>query len=423
LLILGPGALLKSELAPMEDKGRIRIVATAPEGTAFEAMEGYMTRLVSIVDTIPEKEYLIAVTAPGSSGSVNSGFLRLGFLPADQRQRSQQQLADWLNGILKKENFGKAYATQEQTIGGGRRSGLPVQYVLQAPDLESLKKIVPIFLEKASNSKVFQVVDVDLKFNKPEIRLEIDRNRANALGVSVKDIAENLQLFFSGQRYGYFIFNGRQYQVIGQASRINRDDPSDLSSIYIKNTKGELIQLSNLIKTTEFSSPPQLYRFNRYVSATISAQPAKDYTIGQGIDEMNSIAKEVLPENFSTALSGTSREFAESSGSLLYAFLFSLLLIYLVLAAQFESFKDPLIIMLTVWLAMAGAALSLWIFGQTLNIFSQIGAIVLIGIVTKNGILIVEFANQRKQSGLSLHEAVIDAATQRLRPILMTALA
>lgn len=423
LLILGPGALLKSELAPMEDKGRIRIVATAPEGTAFEAMEGYMTRLVSIVDTIPEKEYLIAVTAPGSSGSVNSGFLRLGFLPADQRQRSQQQLADWLNGILKKENFGKAYATQEQTIGGGRRSGLPVQYVLQAPDLESLKKIVPIFLEKASNSKVFQVVDVDLKFNKPEIRLEIDRNRANALGVSVKDIAENLQLFFSGQRYGYFIFNGRQYQVIGQASRINRDAPSDLSSIYIKNTKGELIQLSNLIKTTEFSSPPQLYRFNRYVSATISAQPAKDYTIGQGIDEMNSIAKEVLPENFSTALSGTSREFAESSGSLLYAFLFSLLLIYLVLAAQFESFKDPLIIMLTVWLAMAGAALSLWIFGQTLNIFSQIGAIVLIGIVTKNGILIVEFANQRKQSGLSLHEAVIDAATQRLRPILMTNLA
>ena len=423
LLILGPGALLKSELAPMEDKGRIRIVATAPEGTAFEAMEDYMTRLVSIVDTIPEKEYLIAVTAPGSSGSVNSGFLRLGFLPADQRQRSQQQLADWLNGILKKENFGKAYATQEQTIGGGRRSGLPVQYVLQAPDLESLKKIVPIFLEKASNSKVFQVVDVDLKFNKPEIRLEIDRNRANALGVSVKDIAENLQLFFSGQRYGYFIFNGRQYQVIGQASRINRDDPSDLSSIYIKNTKGELIQLSNLIKTTEFSSPPQLYRFNRYVSATISAQPAKDYTIGQGIDEMNSIAKEVLPENFSTALSGTSREFAESSGSLLYAFLFSLLLIYLVLAAQFESFKDPLIIMLTVWLAMAGAALSLWIFGQTLNIFSQIGAIVLIGIVTKNGILIVEFANQRKQSGLSLHEAVIDAATQRLRPILMTNLA
>lgn len=423
LLILGPGALLKSELAPMEDKGRIRIVATAPEGTAFEAMEGYMTRLVSIVDTIPEKEYLIAVTAPGSSGSVNSGFLRLGFLPADQRQRSQQQLADWLNGILKKENFGKAYATQEQTIGGGRRSGLPVQYVLQAPDLESLKKIVPIFLEKASNSKVFQVVDVDLKFNKPEIRLEIDRNRANALGVSVKDIAENLQLFFSGQRYGYFIFNGRQYQVIGQASRINRNDPSDLSSIYIKNTKGELIQLSNLIKTTEFSSPPQLYRFNRFVSATISAQPAKDYTIGQGIDEMNSIAKEVLPENFSTALSGTSREFAESSGSLLYAFLFSLLLIYLVLAAQFESFKDPLIIMLTVWLAMAGAALSLWIFGQTLNIFSQIGAIVLIGIVTKNGILIVEFANQRKQSGLSLHEAVIDAATQRLRPILMTNLA
>ncbi len=423
LLIIGPGALLKSELAPMEDKGRIRIVATAPEGTAFESMDQYIAKLVSLVDTIPEKEYLIAVTAPGSSGSVNSGFVRLGFSPADQRERSQQQIADWLNGILKKENFGKAYATQEQTIGGGRRSGLPVQYVIQAPDLESLKKVIPTFLEKASNSKVFQVVDVDLKFNKPEIRLEIDRDRANALGVSVKDIAENLQLFFSGQRYGYFIFNGRQYQVIGQASRINRDDPADLSAIYIKNSKGELIQLSNLIKMTEFSSPPQLFRFNRYISATISAQPAKNYTIGQGIDEMNSIAKDLLPDNFSTALSGTSREFAESSGSLLYAFLFSLLLIYLVLAAQFESFKDPLIIMLTVWLAMAGAALSLWLFGQTLNIFSQIGAIVLIGIVTKNGILIVEFANQRKQNGLSIREAAIDAATQRLRPILMTNLA
>ena len=423
LLIIGPGALLKSELAPMEDKGRIRIVATAPEGTAFESMDQYIAKLVSLVDTIPEKEYLIAVTAPGSSGSVNSGFVRLGFSPADQRERSQQQIADWLNGILMKENFGKAYATQEQTIGGGRRSGLPVQYVIQAPDLESLKKVIPTFLEKASNSKVFQVVDVDLKFNKPEIRLEIDRDRANALGVSVKDIAENLQLFFSGQRYGYFIFNGRQYQVIGQASRINRDDPADLSAIYIKNSKGELIQLSNLIKMTEFSSPPQLFRFNRYISATISAQPAKNYTIGQGIDEMNSIANDLLPDNFSTALSGTSREFAESSGSLLYAFLFSLLLIYLVLAAQFESFKDPLIIMLTVWLAMAGAALSLWLFGQTLNIFSQIGAIVLIGIVTKNGILIVEFANQRKQNGLSIREAAIDAATQRLRPILMTNLA
>ena len=423
LLIIGPGALLKSELAPMEDKGRIRIVATAPEGTAFESMDQYIAKLVSLVDTIPEKEYLIAVTAPGSSGSVNSGFVRLGFSPADQRERSQQQIADWLNGILKKENFGKAYATQEQTIGGGRRSGLPVQYVIQAPDLESLKKVIPTFLEKASNSKVFQVVDVDLKFNKPEIRLEIDRDRANALGVSVKDIAENLQLFFSGQRYGYFIFNGRQYQVIGQASRINRDDPADLSAIYIKNSKGELIQLSNLIKMTEFSSPPQLFRFNRYISAPISAQPAKNYTIGQGIDEMNSIANDLLPDNFSTALSGTSREFAESSGSLLYAFLFSLLLIYLVLAAQFESFKDPLIIMLTVWLAMAGAALSLWLFGQTLNIFSQIGAIVLIGIVTKNGILIVEFANQRKQNGLSIREAAIDAATQRLRPILMTNLA
>jgi multidrug efflux pump len=303
------------------------------------------------------------------------------------------------------------------------RSGLPVQYVLQAPDIESLKAMLPRFMEKAAASKVFQVVDVNLKFNKPELRIEIDRDRASALGVSVRDIAENLQLFFSGQRYGYFIFHGKQYQVIGQASRSNRDEPADLAALYVRNKNGELIQMSNLVKMVEQSNPPQLYRFNRYSAATIAAQPAEGLTVGQGIDEMNRIAAEVLPENFSTSLAGTSRELAESSGSLLYAFLFSIVLIYLVLAAQFESFADPLIIMFTVPLAMAGAVLSLWLFGQTLNLFSQIGIIVLIGIVTKNGILIVEFANQRKNSGLSLREAVLDAATQRLRPILMTSLA
>jgi multidrug efflux pump len=420
-LIYFIGKVIPSELAPLEDKSRIRIMATAPEGTSYEAMDKYVSKLIALVDTLPEKEFIIAVTSSGNS--VNSGFVRVGFVQPEERNRSQQQLADMLNNTLKKYNFARVYATQEQTIGGGMRSGLPIQFVLQAPDFERLKEAVPRFMDKALASKVFQVVDINLKFNKPELRIEIDRDKAKALGVSVLDIAENLQLFFSGQRYGYFIFHNKQYQVIGQAFRVNRDDPGDLSSVYIRNATGELIQLSSVLKITEQSSPPQLYRFNRYVAATISAQPANGLTIGQGIEEMNRIAGETLSDQFSTSLAGTSREFAESSGSLLYAFLFALVLIYLVLAAQFESYRDPLIIMFTVPLAIAGAVLSLFIFGQTLNIFSQIGIIVLIGIVTKNGILIVEFANQRKATGLTLREAVTDAATQRLRPILMTSLA
>ncbi len=423
VMVAGLGSLLQIELAPMEDKSRLMIAATAPEGTSFEAMDNYMTRLVSLADTIPEKETILAVTASYMTGSVNSGFVRIGLVSPDKRERSQQEIADYLTGALRKYNFARSYVTQEQTINTGMRSGLPVQFVVQAPDINHLKETLPLFMEKAQESEVFQVVDVNLKFSKPELRIEIDRDRASMLGVSVKDIAENLQLFFSGQRYGYFIFHGKQYQVIGQASRVNRDEPADLTAIYVRSNTGQLIQLSNLVKVVEQSNPPQLYRFNRYVAATVSAQPAEGFTVGQGIDEMRKIAADVLPEDFTTSLAGTSRELDESGGSLLYAFLFSLVLIYLVLAAQFESFRDPLIIMFTVPLAVAGAVLSLWLFGHTLNIFSEIGVIVLIGIVTKNGILIVEFANQRKASGLSLHEAVVDAATQRLRPILMTSLA
>jgi multidrug efflux pump len=325
--------------------------------------------------------------------------------------------------ITRKYNFARSFVTQEQTIGGGRGSGLPVQFVILAPNFEKLRNAIPQFMEKAQASPSFQVVDLNLKFNKPEITVDIDRDRARSLGVDVRDVAENLQLYFSGQRYGYFILNNKQYQIIGQADRLNRDEPLDLSSIYVRNNRNELIQLDNIVKLSERSNPPQLYRYNRYVSATVSAQPAKGVTLGQGIDEMRRISDETLDESFSSVLAGTSKEYEDSSSSLMFAFLLALVLIYLILAAQFESYIDPLIIMFTVPLALAGAVLSLWIFGQTINIFSQIGVIVLIGIVTKNGILIVEFANQRKAAGLSLHEAVIDAATRRLRPILMTSLA
>jgi multidrug efflux pump len=302
-------------------------------------------------------------------------------------------------------------------------SGLPVQYNIQAPNFEALKKVIPLFMEKAQTNPAFAVVDLNLKFNKPELRVEIDRNKAREMGVSVRDIAETIQLFFGGQRYGYFILNGKQYQVIGQAELRNRNEPLDLKTLSVKNNKGEVIQLDNLVKLSYESMPPQLYRYNRYVSATFSAGLAEGVSLGQGIEAMDRISDEVLDDTFSTSLGGVSKEFAESSSSLIFAFLLALVLIYLVLAAQFESFSDPLIIMLTVPLALAGAVLSIWIYGGTLNIFSEIGIIVLVGIVTKNGILIVEFANQRKADGLSIKEAVLDAATQRFRPILMTSMA
>jgi len=424
VIIFWIGSKLPSELAPMEDKSRVRISITAPEGTAYEAMDQYVKEIANFLDTIPEKEAIMTVTSSGSSGGTNGGFARIGLVPPSERQRSQQEIADYINVFLRKMNFARAYATQEQTISTTRRgAGLPVQFVILAPDFAQLKTILPKFLDKARESKAFQVVDVDLKFNKPELRVEIDRDRAKAMSVSVRDVAENLSLYFSQQRYGYFILRDKQYQVIGEAIRMNRNDPRDLSSIYIRNSKGKLIQLDNVLRLSNQSNPPQIYRFNRYVSATVSAQPAIGMTLGQGIDEMRKIGREVLGENFTSALAGTSRDFAESSSSLLYAFIFTLILIYLVLAAQFESYRDPLTVMFTVPLAIAGAVLSLYFFNQTLNIFSEIGIIVLIGIVTKNGILIVEFANQKKSLGLSLNESVLEAATLRLRPILMTSLA
>ncbi|WPP53290.1 efflux RND transporter permease subunit [Catalinimonas niigatensis] len=419
------GALLPSELAPLEDKSRIRILSTAPEGTSFELMDDYVMELLNVVDTLQEKAALVAVTSPGfgSSNSVNSSFVRITMTPPSERTRSQQEVAQQLTAITREMNFARSFVVQEQTIQVGRSSGLPVQYVIQAPNLERLKEVLPQFMERASANPNFEVVDLDLKFNKPELAVTIDRERARALGVSVRDIAETIQLFFSGQRFDYFVMDGKQYQIIGEASRVNRDEPLDLSSISVRNKRGELITLNNVVTLETQSTSPQLYRYNRYIAATVSASPAQGVTLGQGIEAMDEIAADLLDESFSTALSGTSKDYEESSGSLYFAFGLALVLIYLVLAAQFESFVDPLIIMFTVPLALTGALLTLWLFGHTLNIFSQIGIIVLIGIVTKNGILIVEFANQRKEDGLNKFDAVIEAATLRLRPILMTSLA
>jgi hydrophobe/amphiphile efflux-1 (HAE1) family protein len=424
-LILVFGRLLPSELAPMEDKSRLIVRATAPEGTSYEKMDEFQQQLIAITDTLSEKDNILAVTSPGFGASIsaNSSFVRVNLVPKNERKRSQQELADYLSGIFKQYNFARIFVAQEQTIGGNRFAALPVQFVLQAPTLKKLEEVLPEFLARAAQDPAFQIVDVDLKFNKPELQVTINRDKASEMGVSVRDVAEAMQLTFSGQRYGYFIMNGKQYEVIGQAIKYNRDDPEDLKQLHVRNKFGDLIPLDNLITIKEASSPPQLYRYNRYVSATISANPAEGKTIGDGVEAMKKIADDLLDDTFSTALAGTSKEFEESSSSLFFAFGLALVLVYLVLAAQFESFSDPLVIMLTVPLALAGAFLTLYLFGHTLNIFSEIGIIVLIGLVTKNGILIVEFANQKKNSGLTPIEAVIDAASQRFRPILMTSLA
>ncbi|NEN24604.1 efflux RND transporter permease subunit [Cryomorpha ignava] len=425
-LIFGLGSLLPSELAPLEDKGRFRVFASAPEGTSYEMMDDYVLQMLAIVDTMAQRKSIISVTSPGfgSSNSINSGFVSVRLVDSDKREKSQMELANSVAAKVKDYNFARTFVTQEQTISvGGGFGQLPVQFVVQATDIEKIKEIIPEFMEKARASGAFDVVDLDLKFNKPELQVEIDRNKAREMGVNVQDIAQTLQLMFSGQRFDYFIKNGKQYYVIGQATRTARDEPSDLTKVTVRNQAGEPVQLDNLVKVSFESSSPQLYRYNRFVSATFSGAPTEGVTIGEGINAMQKVADEVLDESFSTSLGGVSKEFSESSGNLIFAFALALVLVYLTLAAQFESFRDPLTIMLTVPLALGGAILALWLFGHTLNIFSQIGMIVLVGIVTKNGILIVEFANQRRKQGLGIREAAVDAAAQRFRPILMTSLA
>jgi multidrug efflux pump len=426
LIIFLIGGNLQSELAPMEDRSQFRLQLTAPEGTSFDAMDNYVDRVSNLMlDSVPEKVTVLSVTAPGFSGSgnANTGFVRVTLVDPKERERSQKEIVEMINRNLPKYNEGRAFAIEEQTISVNRRGGQPVSFVLQNNNFNKLTEILPKFLEEANKSKVLQQVDADLKFNKPELRVQIDRLKASELGVSVSDISETLQLAYSNRRLGYFTKDGKQYQVMGQVARSNRDDPDDLKVLFVRNNRNEMISMDNLVKVEESNTPPTIYHFNRYKSATVSAGLAPGYTIGDGIKEMQAIADKLLDESFSTSLSGSSRDFAESSSNTSFAFLLALGLIFLILAAQFESFIDPLIIMITVPLAIAGAVLTLWLMGHTLNIFSQIGMIMLIGLVTKNGILIVEFANQNRLNGMKKTEAAIFSATQRLRPILMTSLA
>lgn len=405
---------IPAELAPMEDRSRVIVQLMGPEGSTFEFIRDYADDITQLMDSLaPENR---SVVSRASSGS---GFAFLSLTDIVTRERSQMEIAEQLSAAVRSKTDARAFVRQQSTFGGGR-GGMPVQYILQANTIEKLQEYLPLFMDKVQESPVFQMADANLKFTKPEMQIEINRDKANLLGVSTQNIAQTLQYALSGQRMGYFYLNGKQYQILGEINRQQRNTPVDLKSIFVRSNNGEMIQLDNLVTLRESVAPPKLYRFNRFVSTTVSAGLTKGHTIGDGLREMDRIAKETLDESFRTALSGDSREFSESASSLMFAFILALVLIYLVLAAQFESFKDPLVIMVTVPLAITGALAFMYFSGTTMNIFSQIGIIMLIGLVAKNGILIVEFANQRQEEGLGKQEAIHTASVQRLRPILMT---
>ena len=406
--------IIPAEMAPLEDRSQVMIRTSAPEGATYEFVRDYTSKISEIADSVaPERESNITISRGGF------GMVRLTLPDIKERKRSQMEIADELTGAVRPETEARSFVQQQSTFGG-RRGGMPIQYVLQAPNIQKLEEFIPLFMDEVNKSPYFQMSDINLKFTKPETRIVIDRDKAALLGVSTREIGQTLQYALSGQRMGYFYMNGKQYQILAEINRQQRNTPLDLKSIYIKNSAGQMIQMDNVVQLEETVAPPQLYRYNRFNSATVSAGLSPGYSLGQGIDEMDRIAKATLDETFRTALEGESRNFRESSSSLLFAFVLAILLIILILAAQFESFKDPFIIMFTVPLAIGGALLFMWIAGVTMNIYSQIGLIMLIGLVAKNGILIVEFANQRQNAGMDKSEAILGASVLRLRPILMT---
>lgn len=407
---------IPEEMAPMEDRSQITINTRGPEGVSYEEMRNYTEDIAMLADSIiPDAQ---AITSRVSS---SSGNIRITLKDIDKRSYTQMEMAELLTDAVSKKTKARAFV-QQQSSFGGRRGSMPVQYVIQATSIEKLQEVLPVFLQKVHENPVFKMSDADLKFSSPEARVNINRDKAGMMGASVRDVAETLQYGLSGQRMGYFHMNGKQYEIIGQINRQQRNTPTKIKSIYIRTDEGEMVQLDNFVEFIESVAPPKLYHYNRFLSATISAGLADGKTIGDGLKEMDKIAEEVLDDTFRTALAGDSKEFRESSSSLMFAFTLALVLIYLILAAQFESFKDPFIIMLTVPLAIAGALIFMSTGDITMNIFSQIGIIMLIGLVAKNGILIVEFANQKQENGEDKMSAIKSASLQRLRPILMTSI-
>lgn len=427
VLIYFVGKKLPSELAPVEDRSNMSLIAVAPEGVSFDYMKKHMIEVGKYVNDSTDGLYqtysMVAISFIPAPAPVNVAVQSVYLKDPKERKASIQDLYNQYGAASANFRGFLLFPYLPPTIGTRYGGGMPVQFVLQAQDLNTLTTALPKFLNAVRQSKKLMFADSDLKINKPEIKINIDRQKAALMGVSIEEVARTLQLSLSGLRYAYFLRNDRQYEVIGQMNRDLRNDITDLNSIYVRSNIGQLIPLNNLITTEEAVSPAAIYRYDQYTSATVSAAPAPGVSLAEGIEEIERIKKDVLGENFKTSLAGQSRDYRESQGNITFTLILALVIIYMILAAQFESLRDPLTIMLTVPMAVTGAILSLHWFGQSLNVFSQIGIITLVGLITKNGILIVEFANHLKDTGLSKYDAAIQAAEQRFRPILMTSLA
>ncbi len=413
---------LKQELAPLEDRSNIRVSVLAPEGATYDYTSAALDRFaLDVADAVPELSRTFSIVGMWG-GAPNTGVQNIYLTEPDERTRTQPQIYEALSKVALASDELRAIPSQPPTIGA-RWGGPPLQFVIQAATIEKLLAVIPPFLEKANQRKELRFADSDVKVTRPEGTIRIDRIRAADLGVSILDIVRAIQLSFGDTRLGYFRMNGRQYQVMGQLDRPERTTPDDIGRLHVRGRDGEAIPLASLVSIEEGVAPSTIPRYDRAVATTISAAPAAGYTLADGITALREVADEVLPEGYGTALAGEARDFEESGSSLLFAFGLALLLAYLVLAAQFESFIDPIIVLVSVPTALAGGLFALELTGSTLNVFSQIGLIMLIGLVTKNGILIVEFANQRKEQGLGVHEAAVAGAASRFRPVLMTALA
>lgn len=426
-LIYFVGKKLPSELAPIEDRSNMNLIAIAPEGASFDYMKKHMIEVGKYVNDSTDGLYqtysMVAISFIPAPAPVNIASQSIFLKDPKERKASIQDLYNQYGAASGNFRGFLLFPYLPPTIGTRFGGGMPVQFVLQAQDLDTLTAVLPKFLNAVRQSKKLMFADADLKINKPEIKINVDRQKAALMGVSIEEVARTLQLSLSGLRYAYFLRNDRQYEVIGQIKREMRNDITDLNSIHVRSNTGQLIPLNSLITTEEAVSPAAIYRYDQFTSATVSAAPVPGVSLAEGIEEMERIKTEVLGENFKTSLAGQSRDYRESQGNIAFTLILALVIIYMILAAQFESLRDPLTIMLTVPMAVTGAVLSLHWFGHSLNVFSQIGIITLVGLITKNGILIVEFANHLKDTGLSKYEAAIQAAEQRFRPILMTSLA
>jgi multidrug efflux pump len=413
--------VLPSELVPVEDRGLVFNIIFAPEGSTLEYTDRYMRQAEAIYGQVPEVQSFFAAVGLGfgAPGRVTDGFMFVRLKPYDERKRSQQQVVQSLFPRMMAIPGVLAIPINPPSLGGG--FGSPVQFVLQAETYEDLQQNVGLMLAEVQKLGYLLNLDTNLKLNKPQLEIDIDRDRAAQLGISVSDVGNTLQTLLGGREVTRFKRGNKQYDVILQVEPRGRATPTVIEGLYLRGNQG-LVQMASLVNVREQVSPRELNHFNRVRSATISANLAPGVTIGRAITDLQATARRVLPASMRTDLAGESREFVESSGGLYFLFVVALVFIYLVLAAQFESFIHPLTILFSVPLAVFGALVTLFVFRMSLNIYSQIGLIMLIGLVTKNAILIVEYSNQRRARGEPLFEAVVNASRIRLRPILMTTL-